>query len=185
MKKFKSNLIVLSAPSGAGKTTITNRLNKKHEETRISISATTRGIRPREVDGRDYHFISLYKFKNHIKNNDFLEYEEVHGDYYGTLKNHVEDFLAEGHIVLFDIDVKGALHIKNIYPHSLLIFIKVPSINELRKRLIRRKSENQDAINKRLNRIEFENEQADKFDYVVINHNLNTVIEEIESLIMV
>ena len=183
MPKFKSPLIVLSAASGAGKTTIAKILAEKYEEMEISVSATTRGKRPRETDGIDYHFISVDAFQKNIRENNFLEYEEVHGDYYGTLKDRVEDLLSVGKTVIFDIDVKGALSIKRLYSHAILIFIKTPSLSELKQRLRNRKSESDEAIQKRLSRIDFEYAQADKFDFVVINDKLEHAVEQIENII--
>ncbi len=183
MRKIHSQLIVLSAPSGAGKTTIAKMLTNRHPEMAISVSATTRPKRPREKDKRDYFFISQATFEENIKGKNFIEYEEVHGDYYGTLKSQVEELVSQSKIVVFDIDVKGALSIKKNYPQALLIFIKAPSETELRKRLKNRKSESEEAIQKRLSRIEFEISQAEKFDQIVINDNLNHAVEQIEKMI--
>jgi guanylate kinase len=179
MPKF----IVLSAPSGAGKTTIAKILARRNANMVIAISATTRSKRPREVDGKDYYFMSKEEFKKHIHNADFLEYEQVHGDFYGTRLNIVENLQNSGKFVLFDIDVKGALNIKKSYPDSLLIFIKAPSIEELQNRLKRRRSDSIVAIQKRLNRIKFEYEQAKKFDHIVINENLEETVQHIEQLV--
>ena len=184
MQKFASKFLVLSAPSGGGKTTIAKLLVKRHHEMSISISATTRKMRPNEEDGKDYFFLSDDDFKKNIKNNNFVEYEEVHGDYYGTLKDRVEKLVNQGLTVIFDIDVKGAISIKKIYPEAILLFIKPPSLEELKMRLKRRKSESDEAINKRLGRIEFEYDQAKYFDHVIINDHLNHTIEQIEKLIL-
>jgi len=126
MKKFKSRLIAFSAPSGAGKTSLIKSLVARHKELVISISATTRKKRPKEEEGRDYFFLTLEEFNKKINEGKFLEYEEVHGEYYGTLKKTVDDFLDSDRIVLFDIDVNGALSVKEAYPEALLIFIKAP-----------------------------------------------------------
>jgi guanylate kinase len=179
MPKF----IVLSAPSGAGKTTIAKRLVSRNSNMAIAISATTRPKRPREVDGRDYYFLSKEKFEEHIHNGDFLEFEQVHDDFYGTLLNIVVNLKNSGKDVIFDIDVNGALKIKKIYPDSLLIFIKAPSLTELKQRLKRRRSDSFSAIQKRLDRISFEYEQAKKFDHVVVNDNLEETVASIENLI--
>jgi guanylate kinase len=178
-----AQFIVLSAPSGAGKTTIAKLLSEKHEDYTISISATTRNPRPREVDGVDYQFLTVEKFEQLIKEDAFIEYEEVHGDYYGTLRSTVESLIANGKKVIFDIDVKGALSIKKKYPDALLIFIKAPSMKELRRRLQARRSESQEAIDKRLKRIDFEYAQADKFDRLVVNNNLEETVGLIENII--
>ena len=181
--EFKSNLIVLSAPSGAGKTTIANLLVDNFPQMSISVSATTRSKRPGEQEGVHYHFIGLSQFREYIENDSFLEYEEVHGDYYGTLRADVEELINQGKTVVFDIDVKGALSIKKNYPDAILIFIKTPSLSELKNRLKNRKSESEDAIKKRLERIDFEYSQAGKFDHIVINDNLNHAVEQIIDLI--
>lgn len=185
MQKFQSRFIVLSAPSGGGKTTIAKMLVKRYDEMSISISATTREKRPQEKEGKDYFFLSKDEFSENVQNDNFLEYEEVHGDYYGTLKNRVEELVDRGKTVIFDIDVKGAISIKKKYPEAILLFIKPPSLEELKARLNKRKSESEEAINKRLRRIEFEYEQAEKFDYVIINDNLHHTIEQIEDLIWI
>lgn len=184
MQKFQSRFIVLSAPSGGGKTTIAKMLVKRYDEMSISISATTREKRPHENEGKDYFFLSKDEFSENIQNDNFLEYEEVHGDYYGTLKNRVEELVDRGKTVIFDIDVKGAISIKKKYPDAILLFIKPPSLEELKTRLNKRKSESEEAINKRLGRIEFEYEQAEKFDYTIINDNLHYTVERIDELIL-
>jgi len=185
MQKFQSRFIVLSAPSGGGKTTIAKMLVKRYDEMSISISATTREKRPQEKEGKDYFFLSKDEFSENVQNDNFLEYEEVHGDYYGTLKNRVEELVNRGKTVIFDIDVKGAISIKKKYPEAILLFIKPPSLEELIVRLNKRKSENEEAINKRLARFEFEYEQADYFDHIIINDNLHQTIEQIEDLIWI
>jgi len=184
MKKFKSRLIAFSAPSGAGKTSLIKSLVARHKELVISISATTRKKRPKEKDDKDYFFITEKKFKEEINAERFLEYEEVHGDYYGTLKETVEDFLDDNKIVLFDIDVNGALNIRDVYPETLLIFIKAPNTDELIRRLKGRNSEETVIINKRLKRLPFEYEQSKKFDYTIINHNFYETVNKIDELII-
>lgn len=150
----------------------------------ISISATTRMKRPKEENEKDYYFLSNVEFDENITKDNFLEYEEVHGDSYGTMKSKVEELIAKGKIVLFDIDVKGALSIKKIYPEAILVFIKAPSLEELKSRLRNRKSESDEAIQRRLKRINFEYSQADKFDYIVVNDNLNHTVSAIEDIII-
>ena len=185
MQKFGSKFLVLSAPSGGGKTTIAKMLVKRHSDMSISISATTRKKRPKEEHGKDYFFLSENEFRENIENDNFVEYEEVHGDYYGTLKNRVTELVEQGKTVIFDIDVKGAITIKKKYPEAILLFIKPPSLTELKARLKKRKSESEEAINKRLSRIDFEYEQAKYFDHVIINDNLNHTIDQIEQFILV
>ena len=183
-ERFKSRLIAFSAPSGAGKSTIAKRLIARHPEMVISVSATTRAIRPREHDGVDYHFLSQQEFSNRVKIGDFLEHEIVHGQMYGTLRSQVERKLAAGKVVVFDIDVNGALSIKAHYPETILIFIKAPSREALIQRLKMRRSETDESIGKRLERLPFEYEQAKKFDYIIINTDLEQAVREIESLIL-
>lgn len=178
-----SKYIAFSAPSGAGKTTIVKKLADTYDNLNISISATTRKIRPDEKDGVDYHFLSLSEFKKAINEGRFLEYEEVHGNYYGTLIDRVEEATKQANCILFDIDVNGALSVKGHFPDAILIFIKPPSDEELISRLKNRKSENDAAIQKRLERLKFEYKKAEKFDYIVINDQLDHTIEEIERII--
>jgi guanylate kinase len=182
MTRDRKRFLVLSAPSGAGKTTIARALVKRNNDMVISVSATTRPKRPREVDGRDYFFLSQQKFEEYITQGNFLEYERVHGYYYGTLKHVVENWLKNDKVVVFDIDVNGALAIKKQYPGSILIFIKAPSFEELKRRLIQRKSESNEDMATRLKRLNYENEQAGRFDYIVINEDLYQTVIEIESL---
>ena len=184
MKRFKSRLIAFSAPSGAGKTSLIKSLVARHKELVISISATSRKKRPREEDGRDYIFLTEEDFNKEVKAKRFLEYELVHGDYYGTLKKTVDDLLKDNKIVLFDIDVNGALSIKDAYPETLLIFIKAPNTDELIRRLKGRNSEETVIVNKRLERLPFEYEQSKKFDYTIINHNFYETVNKIDELII-
>lgn len=182
MSKFH-RMVVISAPSGAGKTTICNLLIKQNNNFVLSISATTRPPRPSEKNGVDYFFITEDEFWKKVNNQEFLEYESVHGYYYGTLKSQVNNLLEKGFYVIFDIDVNGALTIKKKYLKSILIFLKPPSMEELRKRLIKRKSDNKDEIEKRLQRLPQEYEKAEYFDYIVINDELNKTVEKIEKII--
>jgi len=184
MNRFRTQLLALSAPSGAGKTTIARALTKRYKDFTISVSATTRPKRPSEKEGRDYHFLTMAEFKKNIRLKNFLEYEEVHGDLYGTMKSTVKDLLDKGHVVIFDIDVNGALSIKRLYPEAVLVFIKPPSLEELRKRLKNRKSESEEAIARRLKRIDFEYAQAEKFDYTIVNDHLEHAVQQIEKLIL-
>lgn len=176
-------LVVISAPSGVGKTTICNLLVSRNENFVLSISATTRRPRSTEENGKDYFFLSEDEFWKKVKNQEFLEYEPVHSYYYGTIKTQVNNLIEKGFNVIFDIDVNGALTIKNKYPGAILIFLKPPSMDELRKRLYKRKSNTKEEIEKRLTRLPEEYKKSDKFDYVVINDELNKTVEKIEELI--
>ncbi len=182
--KFKSPYIVFSAPSGGGKTTIVKMLHKKYPQTIISVSATTRPKRPGEQDGVDYYFLTREEFEQKIKEGKFLEYEEVHGNYYGTLKEVVEKHVQDNRVVLFDIDVNGALSIKKHYPNAILIFIKPPSEEVLVERLKKRRTETEESIRRRLQRLPYEYEQAKKFDYVVVNDDLEQTLKEVERIVL-
>ena len=176
-------LVALSAPSGAGKSTICHYLIERNPDFRLSISATTRLPRGNEVDGKDYFFLSLEEFQKKIQSKDILEYEEIHGNYYGTFKSTVFDMLETGYTVLFDVGVFGALSIKEQFPEALLIFIKPPSISELRKRLKKRKTEDSAKIEYRLSRLPLEYSKAELFDVQVVNDDLFRTVEEIEQII--
>jgi guanylate kinase len=179
----KRNYYAFSAPSGAGKTTIIKELLKRYGNLAISVSATTRSKRKGETDGIDYFFITKEQFERYIDEDRFIEYEKVHHDFYGTLKETVQQLIDNGKTVLFDIDVNGALRIKEKYPETVLIFIKPPSIEILIERLKNRKSETEATLKKRLQRIDYEYSKAELFDYIVVNDNLQTAIEEVEKII--
>ncbi|KAB1068121.1 guanylate kinase [Tamlana haliotis] len=177
----KGKLIVFSAPSGSGKTTIVRHLLQQEElNLEFSISATSREKRGTEVHGKDYYFLSADDFKNHIKNDDFLEWEEVYRDnFYGTLKAEVERIWAKGKNVIFDIDVSGGLRIKRKFPEeTLAIFVKPPSVDELKIRLKKRKTETEDKINMRVAKASAELATAPLFDTIIINDTLEHALEE-------
>ncbi|WP_424492623.1 guanylate kinase [Salinimicrobium sp. GXAS 041] len=179
-------LIVFSAPSGSGKTTIVQYLLAQKElKLDFSISATSREPRGNEINGKDYYFLSLREFKNKIKNDEFLEWEEVYRDnFYGTLKSEVNRIWKEGKNVIFDIDVVGGLDIKQIYPEqTLAVFVKPPSIEELKIRLKKRKTESDDKINMRVAKASIELATAPQFDHIIVNNNLNIALEEAYSLV--
>ena len=179
-------LIVFSAPSGSGKTTIVRYLLAQDElKLDFSISATSREPRGTEQNGKDYYFLSLKEFKNKIKNDEFLEWEEVYRDnFYGTLKSEVERIWAEGKNVIFDIDVVGGLDIKQIYPEkTLAVFVKPPSIEELKIRLKKRKTESEDKISMRVAKASIELATAPQFDHIIVNNDLNTALEEAYTLV--
>ncbi|MAP55785.1 guanylate kinase [Altibacter sp.] len=185
MKKG-GKLIVFSAPSGSGKTTIVQYLLKQEDlNLDFSVSATSRDPRGDEVHGEDYYFISLKDFKQHIKNGDFLEWEEVYRDnFYGTLKSEVERIWAQGKNVIFDIDVVGGLRIKKKFPEqTLAVFVKPPSIDELKIRLKKRKTESDERINMRIAKASVELATAPQFDYIIENNNLKKALKESHDLV--
>ncbi|MDD7062922.1 MAG: guanylate kinase [Parabacteroides sp.] len=169
-------LIIFSAPSGAGKSTIINYLLQQSLRLRFSISATSRAPRGTEQNGVEYYFLTPEEFKARIAKGDFLEYEEVYTDkFYGTLKSEVERILDEGDNVIFDVDVVGGCNIKHYYgERALSVFIQPPSIEELRKRLVGRGTDTPEVIESRIAKAEYELSFADKFDTVVINDDLET-----------
>jgi guanylate kinase len=180
-------LIVFSAPSGSGKTTIVQYLlNQKELNLDFSVSATSRDPRGDEKDGENYYFISLKDFKLHIKNGDFLEWEEVYRDnFYGTLKTEVERIWALGKHVVFDIDVVGGLRIKKKFPEkTLAVFVKPPSIDELKIRLKKRKTESDERINMRIAKASVELATAPQFDYIIENNDLDIALMEAKKLVL-
>lgn len=179
-------LIVFSAPSGSGKTTIVRHLLAQGDlNLEFSVSATSREPRPHETEGEDYYFISVEEFKQHIKNDDFLEWEEVYRDtFYGTLWTEVERIWAMGKNVIFDIDVVGGLRVKKKFPEkTLAVFVKPPSINELMIRLKKRDTESDERINMRVAKASVEMATAPQFDKVVVNDELSKALEESHDLV--
>lgn len=179
-------LIVFSAPSGSGKTTIVQHLLAQPElNLEFSISATSREPRHGEVEGKDYYFLSLEDFKKKIKGEEFLEWEEVYRDnFYGTLKSEIDKIWAKGKNVIFDIDVVGGLDIKNIYPdNTLAVFVKPPSIEELKIRLKKRKTESDDKINMRVAKASIELATAPQFDFIIENNDLQAALKEAYHLV--
>ena len=184
--KQTGKLIVFSAPSGSGKTTIVRHLLKqKNLNLEFSISATSREMRGEEKEGVDYYYLSAQEFKNKIKNDEFLEWEEVYRDnFYGTLKTEVERIWAQGKHVIFDIDVSGGLRIKRKFPdETLSIFVKPPSIDELKIRLKKRKTETDDKINMRVAKASAELATAPLFDVVILNEDLDKALNEAVTLV--
>ena len=180
----RGKLIVVSAPSGAGKTTIVKAILAKYPSLLFSVSATTRPIRAGEVDGRDYFFLQREEFERRIKAGQLVEWEEIYGNLYGTLKSEVDNALSAGKTMLFDIDVRGALSIKRHYPNdTVVIFIRPPSVEVLRSRLLNRKTEDEATMKRRLDRVTMELETGNQFDYQVINDDLQTAVREVEQII--
>lgn len=180
-------VFIFSAPSGSGKTSILKPILEKYKnEFSFSISATTRPPREGETDGKDYYFITPEKFREHIENEDFLEWEEVYANkYYGTFKSELDRIWQQGKLVIFDIDVKGGINIKNILKDKACsIFIMPPSIEELEKRLRNRGTESEETLKERISRAAMEISLSDKFDKVICNDNLQTAINQVEETIL-
>ena len=179
----QGKLVVVSAPSGSGKTTIAREIMRRNPSLTFSVSATTRAKRANEVDGKDYFFLTKEEFKQKVAADEFVEWEEIYGDLYGTLKSEVERALAAGRNLMFDVDVNGGLSIKHEYPQALIIFIKLPSIEALRQRLANRRTEDEPTIAKRMERVPMELEKGKQFDYQVVNDDLSRAVEETEKIV--
>ncbi len=180
---MKGKVLVFSAPSGAGKTTIVKYLLSEFPELVFSVSATTRKPRANEVHGREYFFITEEEFKKKIEENQFVEWEKFYDYYYGTLREFVDKNIESGKFVVLELDVKGALSIKKQYPDAVLIYIAPPSIDELKQRLKKRNTETEEDFKKRIARAQMEIEYQDKFDYVIVNDNLERAKKEAKELI--
>ncbi|MDO5564801.1 MAG: guanylate kinase [Eubacteriales bacterium] len=181
--KNRGNLIIISGFSGSGKSTIVNNLIKKYNQYILSISCTTRKIRIGEVDGKSYFFISVEKFEEMIKNNEFLEYAKYIDNYYGTPKFFVEENLNKGFDVILEIEIQGAMIVKNKYPNSKLIFVSTKDADTLINRLNQRGSNSKDEIKKRIRRSIDEAKEVKKYDYLLINENLEEAINKLNDII--
>ncbi len=179
---MKNKLLVISGPSGVGKGTLVKAVKARRADVTESISCTTRAPREGEIHGREYFFLTKEEFLRRIAEDDFLEYDEHFGNYYGTPKSFVKEMLKEKSVIL-EIDVVGALNTKKAIPESVLIMIAPPSVEELKRRLVGRGTETDEAIENRLARLKYELSQQDKYDYVVINDNLERAISEIENIL--
>ena len=178
------NLIAISAPSGTGKSTLCEEVRRKKPEIKFSVSCTTRPKRKYEKDGINYYFLNEDEFKSKIKNNELLEYEEVHGYYYGTLINTLKNAISSKELMLFDVDVNGAMSIKKKYPrNTLTVFILPPSIEDLKVRLINRGTDSIKIIKKRLERTNKEMKFKDKFDTFMINDDLSSAVKKLNEII--
>ena len=180
----KAKLIVISAPSGGGKTTIAGEILRRHPSLVFSVSATTRPKREYEVNGVDYHFLSREEFRRLVDEGQFVEYEELFGQMYGTLKREVDAGLERGRSMLFDVDVKGALSIKKLYGDTaVLIFVKPPDVRSLTARLENRRTEDPEAVKRRLERVPLEMAQADRFDHQVVNDRLDDAVALVDDIV--
>ena len=183
---MSTKVVIFSAPSGAGKSTIVNHLLGIHPELEFSISATSRAPRGQEQHGVEYYFFTSDEFRQMISEDRFVEYEEVYpGSFYGTLRSEVERIWAKGHAIVFDIDVQGGVNLKRIFgEQALSVFIQAPSVEVLRERLVGRGTDTPEAIEKRVAKAASEMEfAAGKFDYVLVNDDLQTALREAESII--
>ncbi len=183
LKASKGAVIAVSAPSGTGKTTIIKQILAEFPDIVFSVSATTRKKRKDEINGKDYFFISEEEFKRKINAGEFVEWEKFYDYYYGTFKSYIDDNINKGYPVLLEIDVKGALQVKKIYPDAVLIFFYPPDFKELAKRLKGRKTESEADFKKRLERAQMELSLKNKFDYLIENKNLDLAVNETKSLI--
>ncbi len=183
-KKLKGLLIVISAPSGTGKTTLAHMLLKAFPNMEFSVSYTTRKPRPGEVNGKDYFFVDRDTFERMIEEGDFLEWAEVYGNLYGTSKSQVLKALNEGKDVLLDIDTQGALQVKKNFPEAVLIFILPPSLKELERRLRSRGTDDEETIERRLKTARVEIERAPLYDYIVVNDVLEEAFEKLKSIVI-
>lgn len=179
-------IIIITAPSGAGKTSITRFLLEKHPQLAFSISAATRPPRGAEKNGVDYYFMTVEAFREHIRRNDFMEWEMVYeGKYYGTLKSEMERIWSNRQVPMLDIDVKGAIHVQQQYPNNTLsLFIEPPSVEELKRRLQSRGTETAESLQTRVNKASYEISFKHHFDHIIVNDNLERACQEAEDLIM-
>lgn len=179
----KGILIVVSGFSGAGKGTIMKELLKRYDNYALSVSATTRNPRPGEEEGKEYFFKTTDEFEKMIAKDELIEYAKYVDNYYGTPRIYVEEQLKAGRDVILEIEIQGALKVKEKFPDTLLLFVTPPTIPELKKRLVNRGTETMDVIEYRLNRAKEEAKGMDRYDYLIINDELNTCVEEVHRII--
>lgn len=180
----KGILVVLSGPSGTGKGTICKSFLDKNKDVKLSVSCTTRTPRDGEVHGVNYFFTEKEKFEDMIKKDEFLEYANVYGNYYGTPKAYVDDMLNKGYDVILEIDTQGALNVKEKFEDGVYIFIMPPSLKELENRIVGRGSETEETLKKRLGAVTGEIKLAEKYNYAVINDTIDEAVKKIESIII-
>ncbi len=183
-EKEKGNLIVISGPSGAGKGTIVEKLKKINKNIWVSISCTSRDPRPGDKEGETYFFLTRDEFEEKIKEGDFLEYAEYSGNYYGTPKSKILDKINNGIDVILEIEIQGALKVKELVPDAIFIFILPPTISELRRRLVNRGTENKDKLLKRFERAYQEINEVTKYNYVVINDDADDATNKVNSILV-
>lgn len=183
MESRDTKLFVISGPSGAGKGTLVARVRNQRSNLGLTVSATTRSPREGEVDGVNYFFLSREEFKKRVEDGDFVEWAEVHGNFYGTLVSEVKSKLASGSSLILEIDVQGALNVKKRFPDAVLIFIKPPSLDVLKERLIGRGSESPESLALRLKDAAHEMELADRYDAIVVNDDLEQATSELAALL--
>lgn len=182
---MSNKVIIFSAPSGSGKSTIVSHILKLHPEMEFSVSATSRAPRGQERNGIEYHFFTADEFRKMIAEDKFVEYEEVYaGSFYGTLKSEVQRIWDKGHVIIFDVDVKGGVNLKKYFgDKALSVFIQAPSVEELRKRLVARGTDSAEAIAKRVAKASEEMTYADKFDYILVNDDLQKAYAKAEKVV--
>jgi guanylate kinase len=180
---MSGRLYVVAAPSGAGKTTLVRLLLEREPSVHLSISYTTRSPRPGEVDGREYHFVDVATFRAMMARADFLEWAEVHGNFYGTSRNWIAGQLAAGHDVLLEIDWQGAQQVRGAFPDAIGIFILPPSMEELTRRLNGRGTDSADVIERRLAVAQAEMRHVGEFDYVIINDSLEQALDDLRAVV--
>lgn len=182
---MKNRVLIISAPSGSGKSTIVRHLIRKYPTLEFSITATTRSPRGSEQHGKEYYFFTKQEFESCVKRGDFIEWEEVYeGRHYGTLKSEIERIFEKGNHILFDVDVMGGINLKNIFKEDALsIFIKAPSVETLKERLIMRGTDSFEEIERRVAKAKIELECQDKFDVIIVNDELPVTIAEIDTIV--
>lgn len=184
-QKERGSLVVISGPSGAGKDTVVEKyLRKKKTNAWLSISCTSRDMRPGDKEGKSYFFISKEEFEKKIENGDFLEYAIYNGNYYGTPKEHIEEHLQKGEDVFLVIEVQGALKVKELVPESICIFIMPPSMKELRKRLVGRKTESKEKVLNRFKTAYQEINEVANYNYVVTNDEIDNAVAKIQAILI-